>query len=221
VATLGIPKTARKPLVALAQLDDVIADALIDALISGPALQPVRDLERRAEDVLPEAERDDFRPLVDALLSLRGGLRDIPLEQIVAGVASSADLDLEADARQLLQLRLHTLLSSEALSSTANAIELLTQNERNYRTARVLTDVRHVFAEDAVEKPAGAVIIEVLALQTWNRDGHAETLHVAMDETDLRELRDAMQRALDKTSNLRGLLREQGMTYFELDKRGV
>jgi hypothetical protein len=63
--------------------------------------------------------------------------------------------------------------------------------------------------------------VEVLQLQTWNRDGATETLYIAMDEADLIELRGVMDRALDKTATLREMLEEQELTCFELDERNL
>lgn len=219
---LGVPKRYRTPLRALAELPGDAAERLVTAVTGAAPLRDVGELERIVQDALSEqSSQADFEWLVAALVSLRGRLRDVPLKDVVEGAASSQDLELPVTAQEALREHLLALLSSIALSSTANAIELLTQNERNYRTARVLTDIRHVFTDDANERPVGAVIIEVLAIQTWNGDGEAETLHVAMDERDLEELREAMERALVKTANLRGMLAEQKMPYFELDKREI
>jgi hypothetical protein len=40
-----------------------------------------------------------------------------------------------------------------------------------------------------------------------------------MDEADLRELRDDIERAIGKTATLRAMLDEQGVAYFQLDEK--
>ncbi len=61
--------------------------------------------------------------------------------------------------------------------------------------------------------------MNTLQVDTWDRDGNTDTLHVAMDEADLRTLRDVIDRALRKTATLRELLSQQKLTLFELDER--
>ena len=85
----------------------------------------------------------------------------------------------------------------------------------------MLTDIRPIFPQRVEDAPEGAVIVQTLHLDTWDRDGATETYHVAMDEADLRELRDAIERAITKTATLRELLSRTGLKVFELDERTV
>lgn len=219
---LEIPLRYRPPLHALAELSGERADRLVDAVTGAAPLLEVAQLERLSREAFgDEAWPNDLELLVPALVSLRGRLRELEVDQLARAASMSRDLALSTDARETLKGRLRALLGSDAISSTANAIELLTHNERNYSTARVLTDVRHVFREEAAERPLGAVIIEVLAIETWNKDERDETIYIAMDERDLHELRAVAERALDKTKNLRSMLGEQELPYFELDKREI
>lgn len=213
------PEQFREPLVALAKLPEVQAQRLIKALQEAPPLQEVGVLEGTVADAVGGDHRASAELLMDALLSLSGRFRDLPLEDVMDAASSAKDLDLADDERRCLRDRLLALGSTQAIKSTANAVDLLTENELNYSRSRILTDVRHVFADDASERPMGAVIIETLALHMWDRNGDEQTLHVAMDEADLMELKKATQRALDKTANLKRMLGEQQMPYFELDKR--
>lgn len=205
----------------LANLPEADARQLITALEGAPPLQEVGVLEKVVADALTEEHRASAEPLVDALLALGGRSRDLPLDEVMEAASSARDLDLTPEARGLLRDRLLALASMVSVKTTANAVDLLTENERNYSRSRILTDVRHVFADDANERPIGAVIIETLALHMWDRNGEEQTVHVAMDEADLVELQRATERALDKTSNLKQMLSDQQMPYFELDKRGL
>jgi hypothetical protein len=111
-------------------------------------------------------------------------------ERIAEALSRSADLDLSNDeARSRLGERVASILRTEALSTTAVGVELLTQFPRNYQVSRIFTDIRPLFHDEVEDRPTGAVIVETLQLQTWNRDGSTETLYVAMDEADLLEPR--------------------------------
>jgi hypothetical protein len=58
----------------------------------------------------------------------------------------------------------------------------------------------------------------MLQLQTWDRDGDLETLFVALDERDLTQLADVVDRGLKTSAALRKFLEENGLTYFQLEE---
>jgi hypothetical protein len=219
VAEVAIPLPFRRALSALAALDDDAAQQLIDGISSAGPFQSVAHLQDITRAAFPEDEEDDAERLVPAILSLRGAAR-LASDARVAEVASkSVDLDLDADARERLRELLGALLPLSAFRTTGTAIELLTQNEHNYQSSRVLTDIRPVFPEEVSDRPDGAVIVQTLQLQTWGVGSGTETMHISMDESDLLEIRDVIDRAIAKTGTLKTLLDDQGMTHFELDKR--
>jgi hypothetical protein len=219
VAELGVPEPFVRSFLALERLDDETAQTLFERVAAADPFGQVSTLQAIFRDVFPSDLQTEAQRLVPALLSLRGQLRTTPPAQIAETVSNSVDLDLEEQAREHLRDRLLPLLASAALSTTANALELLTQHDRNYQTARVVTDIRPIFADDVHDRPEGAVIVDTLQLNTWDRAGRAEMLAVAMDEVDLRELRDVIDRALVKTSTLRDFLTEQQISCFQLDTR--
>lgn len=219
MAGIGTPRPFRAPLELVAKLDDPHAEGLVGALSRARPLARLSDLEEVVRASLPTEQGDQAEVLVAALMSISGRLRTLSMDRMTSTVSTSPDLDLTDQERGILKRRLAAIAGLPAVWSTASAVELLTQNERNYRTARIVTDVRHVFEDDATGRPIGAVIIQVLAIQTWNRDGEEKTVHIAMDDEDLRELESATRRALEKTSNLKGMLTEQQLPYFQLDER--
>jgi len=221
VAEIGIPLPFVRSFLALEKLDDDTAHTLFERIAAADPFQPVGTLQAIFRDVFPSDQQTEAQRLVPALLSLRGQLRTTPAAQIAETVSNSVDLELGNEAREHLRDRLLPMLASAALSTTANALELLTQHDRNYQTSRVVTDIRPVFADDVNDRPEGAVIVDTLQLHTWDRAGRAEMLAVAMDEVDLRELRDVIDRALAKASTLRGFLAEQEITCFQLDTRDL
>jgi hypothetical protein len=219
MADFGVPFQYRDALTELAQLPEDRFDRLVDALASLPAFAPVADIRAAAAQALDVAP-DPADELVLPLLALRGQIRNKPAERIAETLSSSTDLDLPADARERLAKRVEAVLKTEVFSTTGIGIELLTQFPRNYQVARIFTDIRPLFHDDVEDRPTGAVIVETLQIQTWNRDGGQETLFVAMDEADLVELQGVVKRALKKTATVRAFLEDQGIGYFELDKRG-
>jgi hypothetical protein len=219
VSELGIPRPYRGGFEALLELDDAAAQRFSEALDQAPKFAAVADLVERAKSVVPEEQRLQTELVIQALLSVRGQLREMDAGELARDLSESIDLEFDSEQRKGLRERLTPLLKSEALRSTANAVDLLTQNRLNYASSRSFSDVRPVFDDDVHTVPTGAVIVETLQLRTWSKDGSTDILHIAMDESDLREIRDVLDRALEKTETLKTLLRSQQITYFQLDKR--
>jgi hypothetical protein len=219
IRNINVPGPLREGLDAIAELDEDESNALWHAVASAETFQRVADLEELAQHSLPKRHQDKAEGLVGALLSLSTLSRTHTASSVVDAVSKSSSLEIDDKRRDRLRVELQRLIETPAIYSAAAAIDLLTQHERNYSSARVVTDVRPVFSSDVEEQPTGAVIVETLHLQTWDRDGNSETLHVAMDDVDLRELRDVIERALVKAETLREMLSGQGIAYFELDER--
>ena len=221
LAQLGVPIPFRWALEAVEQLDAEAAEKLVDNFTAAATFGQIEGLQKAVPEVFPPNRRADAERLVPALLSLLGQLRGTPSGRIAKSVSQSADLELSEEARTRLYERLLPLMASKALSSTANALELLTQQPRNFSAARVLTDIRPVFPEKVEDLPDGAVIVQTLQLDSWTRDGETESYHLAMDDADLQALRDAIDRAMTKTATLRRFLAEAGLPVFELDERAI
>lgn len=219
MASIAIPVAYRDPLLRLARLPQEDADRLIEALAGAAAFAPVRELEKRVTDALAAEDGVVAGRLMSALLSLAGQFRTtMPPERLAEGLSASPALDLDADERNQLNTRLEALIGAKSLFTTASAVELLTQHDRNYQTARIVTDVRPVF-DDPSKAPAGAVLVQMLQVFTWDREGQREPVYVAMDRWDLEELRGVIDRALEKTRTLEEWLDKQGIVSFKLDPR--
>lgn len=216
---LGVPSPFRQAFLLLVGLEQSDANALLQAFQETQEYQPVERLRELATAALANEHAPQVERLIPALLSLRGQTRRTAPARVAEALAQSPDLEIKHEERETLRERVQALLDTPAMRTTADAVELLTQHDRNYQTARIFSDIRPVFPGDAGERPTGAVVVEMLQIQTWDRDGTEETLYIAMDHVDLRELQEVVARAIVKTETLRTVLEEQGMAYFDLDKR--
>lgn len=214
--SLKVPPMYRDPLAELARLDDQTASALVEALHGLPRYAPVTEILGSVQDAIGDPMR--AAAIVGSLLSLRGQMREVTPDELAETVSESDDLGLDEDSRALLRRRLADALGTDALSTTAVAVDLQTQHQRNYQSARIFTDIRPVFQDDLEAGPSGAVIVETLQLQTWNRTGGGEEFFVALDEADLHDLQRAVERAVKKTDALRTFLDQKGVPYFELER---
>lgn len=221
MAAFGIPGPYREPLTALAQMSDAQSRRLIETIAGLPAFSSVSMIQDATKTVLGEAAAPGDKQLVLPFLALRGQLRQMTQEAIAERLSQSPDLDLDDSERKMLQSRAVAILHSEAISTTAVAADLQTQNARNYQSARIVTDLRPVFPDHVEQEPVGAVIVETLQIQTWARDGSAELIFVSMDEADLTQLKSIVDRALKKTQTLKAFIDKKGLSYFELEKEVV
>jgi hypothetical protein len=106
-----------------------------------------------------------------------------------------------------------TALSLESTVGTAaKAGRILTQHERIFASARILTDVRPIFHLNVSEKPDSAVIIHMLRITQRDNFGHMSDKYFALDSNDIRNLKALIDRALRKEETLKALVKDSGVT---------
>jgi uncharacterized membrane protein len=218
MAAFGVPPPYRESLTTLAGLTDDDADQLVAEIGGLAAFSPVSMIQAATAKVLGEDAGPAVRQLAFPLLALRGQLRKMTAGEVAKRLSESTDLELGQQARAQLRRRAAAILETDVLKTTAVATDLQTQNPRNFQSAKIVTDIRPVFGDEVNVRPLGAVIVETLQIQTWTRDGNSELIFVSMDEKDLTQLREIVDRALVKTKTLSTLLSGQNLPYFELEK---
>lgn len=215
-----IPKTAEGPLAEFAKLKEEQVAQLIEAIrASRPALR----IEEFAARVASKSGLDV--EAVGNILSVFAGIylaridADKTLEEFVSDLSGAlkkrADKEITPVNWEAFSTSIRSILScEESLGVTAKALDLLTDHEHGLHASRVITDVRHIFATDPSERPKAAVIVHMLNLVYHEIDRMKET-YVALDASDLRRLKSAIQRAEVKESNLRKMLKESGVDCLE------
>lgn len=220
MTSLSVPPAYREALGRLARLDHQAAAALVETVRALPPFVSVPEIQRVVREAIGKGGAVSADGIVASLLSVRGHLREATALEIASSLSSAEGLDLPGELREVLEARVAALLDTTAFNTTAVAVDLQTQHQRNFQSARIFTDLRPVFHDDLAAGPSGTVIVETLQLQTWNRTSGAEGIFVAMDEHDLVHLQGVVERALKKTAALRAFLEEKGLAYFELEKEG-
>lgn len=217
MARLFLADSQRTALSRLGRIDEVEAAALVAAFAKLRAYLTVDALAAAARQAAPSLDPVD--DVIVTLLGLTTETRHLQSEEIGHLVAESLDgildetgLDIDRVVDVVAQLT-----ATRALRTSANAHEVLAQHDRNFQGARIFTDLRPLFDTDPEQPPSGAVIVEMLQLETWSGDGATETVRVAMDRTDLLELRAVIDRAIKKTDSLRRLMEESGIANFDLE----
>jgi len=219
--TFRVPKRHVEPLALLLAATDDQFKAFEQALVeSGPARQInglVRDAAAKANWPPPSQG-----PAVTGLLmSLASMLESLPLSvqefthTIVQSAQASEDNQLRATREQwsALQDRLSRLLSPECpLALSAKGSLVISEHQRLFCEARVLTDIRPIFDR----KPATAAlsIVHVLKLGFHEGTEDLKEFYVALSSSDLQELKAVIQRAEEKQASLETLVRGTGLPLF-------
>jgi hypothetical protein len=121
------------------------------------------------------------------------------------------------DEKNTLSLRLTRLLEIKAsLSLTSKALDVLTDADRIFYSAKILTDIRPVF-DDEGKKIEAAVIMHNLRIH-FGQDNEHRDFFVALDTNDIKELRSVLDRADRKAESLQMLLNRAKISYLDMDK---
>jgi hypothetical protein len=217
MARLYLADSQRIALARLGQMDEEDATRLIETFDDLDAYLTVDELAERAGEVAPSLMPVD--EVIVTLLGLTTKTRHLDAGDVTRLLRSALEGELPGGALVDLGRVIETiarLTSTRALRTSANAHEVLAQHDRNFQSARIFTDLRPLFGADPERPPSGAVIVEMLQLETWSGEGRTETVRVAMDRADLLELRAVIDRAIKKTDSLRRLMEESGVAHFEL-----
>ncbi|MDX6484221.1 MAG: hypothetical protein QOE95_1992, partial [Gaiellaceae bacterium] len=124
------------------------------------------------------------------------------------------ELVTSTNTRDLLSRRLNKLLSVESMMVGAKSYILLFDHDRNFRSARVLTDIRPVFFDEAEKTPSAAMIIHHLKV-TYLEGDMSKDLYIAMDNKDIKRLIAVLARAEMKAKTLEPVFDGLKVRYIE------
>ena len=214
MAVLKIPEPYRAGLSVLACLtDDSYAEILNAAMRAPASFANHRELAvwiASEAKGLGSAEISKLISTLTALYRLRAryGIAVQKLASDVTAAARETVPNFKVPDGVDFEGRLAAMLGLESLNVLAvKAKELQTQSQRTFCDARVLTDVRPLFGENASELPTTAIIVHTLKLgfHDSGSPGHKD-IYIALDAGDIAELRKVLQRAEEKTQSLKAVL---------------
>ncbi|MDQ6884228.1 MAG: hypothetical protein M3077_08350 [Candidatus Dormibacteraeota bacterium] len=207
VNSLDVPERYREGLILLARLRPNLVERLYATVYElQPTLYPwslIEQIMARIQDI----DRGVLEPLLTALLSLFPASEelDIPLPQVATEISNSSDLDLNDAERLELAGRIVRLTEPRAMMVTSKALNLLTEFERSYHDARIVSDVRPIFSREPKQGMAAAIIVHTLVI-TFHGDQPLQKVHIAMDGDDIKNLQAVLDRAVAKAASLQGFL---------------
>jgi hypothetical protein len=99
--------------------------------------------------------------------------------------------------------RLKVLLSAGPFVLEGKATSLLISDENVYCKARAITDLRPIFRDDLEEGPEAMIVVHSLKLTFHRGSREHQVFHLALDASDIAELRGVLDRAEAKAKVLK------------------
>ena len=121
----------------------------------------------------------------------------------------------DAQWRKLRTFLIAALSLERTVGTTAKAGRVLTQHERIFDGARMMTDLRPIYHLDVSETPDAAVIIHMLRITQRDNLGNKSELYFALDSNDVDLMRKLFERAVKKEQTLRRVMKDSGMVVLD------
>jgi hypothetical protein len=102
-----------------------------------------------------------------------------------------------------------------SVGTAAKAGPVLTQHERIFVGARIMTDLRPIYHLDVSEKPDAAVIIHMLRITQRDNFGVHSDQYFALDSNDIAAMKELIDRAEKKEKTLKSIMQNSGVTVLD------
>jgi len=222
--SLTIPKRDYDSIQELIDLDDATFNTFSEALKNArPTLLRSEFIESISEQ-LPAIKKGAIKKIVLVVLSLYSvrDIHDISPEVLADGLCEAAEeikspgFPFDAAKRSMLKSRVTRLLTYDtSVGVTAKAGDILTEHQRIFCSARILSDIRPIFTQP-VASISGAVLVHMLQI-AYHENGEHKEFYVALDTLDLKKLKEVVNRAEQKTKTIEGFLQKSSVNYLPVD----
>jgi hypothetical protein len=205
------------------ELPDEKIDGFLDALSKADPQFNVADLAAEISGPL-----DVSRPLADGIVRVLASIyltRDlgISLEKFVDREVFSAlkraqvfaPENIEVQWTRLRKFLVAALSLERSVGTAAKAGPVLTEHERIFAGARIMTDLRPIYHLNVSEKPDAAVIIHMLKITQRDNFGNLSDEYFALDSNDIATMKKLLERAEKKEKTLKGIIENSGVTVLD------
>jgi len=129
----------------------------------------------------------------------------VPILIAAMQATGSRDLTVPDENKEAVIAKLTSLLSMSALERASKVEQLKADHQGIFYDAKILTDLRPVF-DQPKERPVGAIVNQTLKI-VWHESGEHRELYLSLDTEDVGKLQKIAERAADKMSSLKALLK--------------
>ena len=127
------------------------------------------------------------------------------------------ELTYNEELEEILKKRLSMLLNNRQLYFASKSLDLLTEYENIFISARILSDIRPIFSQ-SVEKPLEAGMITHLLHIHYHHGDQIEhkDLYLALDANDLKSLKETIEREEAKIKSLNSIFEKSGIKNLKI-----
>lgn len=215
---LNIPERYQAGVQKIATLPTDTLEALAAALNDVSAAVSSKDRTAAIRTKVEGISQDDLALIIrtlDSLYQVRAHL-ETPPEKFVSDIieavrGTKATALASSEDLKEFQSRLTRLLSAAPLAISAKAQVLEREYPQLYHSAKIVTDIRPIFGQSTKDPPDGVILDHTLKVVYHECLGDHRELYLAVNSSDLAELKKIIQRAEEKESTLRTLLSSKGI----------
>lgn len=222
VPYLAFNKEVSKRFRAITALDEKVFGALLKSLAEQLDGFGLRGTVHEYAEKIAGGSASEFAMAVESVMPLLANelYSELPADDVVKGVIEGLVREdsysqWTVGERKLLKLRLKKILTDTNVKLRARAWTLVLERPGVLASARILTDLRPVFA---IKNPAAieaCTVIHTLVMNVQEGDIN-KTLHIAIDTKDLASLRAGIDRAEQKEKSLNGLASRAGVASLQI-----
>jgi hypothetical protein len=222
LSRLSIPVRFRAGIAALAALPEEPFSELLKAIQEKISADTPELAASQLGERLPFIPKSELAKIISAIASLqsldsRSHVRTSTLAADISDSLSSDSPELaKGISSEVLKSRVKLVVEAESIHiTTAKLSELQAEVERSFCRARVLTDLRAAFSDDASELPRGMTVLHTLQIGYHDDTGRHKEFFVTLESEDLAEIKEAIERAEKKKKTLEELLAKADCRLFE------
>ena len=182
-------------------------------------LRPKQLIESIRKALGGEHDSGDLESIARLIISMRGLIRRMQLtaEEFADGLRLAMERDSGWEPSKLekwpdVEPIFLELVWSNAARMVSNAIDLSYEYANLFRSARIITDIRPLFTDDASSIEA-AVVSFTLRLH-YDSDDASHEISIAMDEVDVKHLLEQCNRAFAKAATAQSTMKEFVPTFI-------
>lgn len=223
MTAISVPDAYQSGIISLLYLSEEQFQHLVTALKNAKPSLTASGLVSQLNSVALTIKLRDIREIVEALVCMFPlySTSDVSAyefsERISAGVNEFTDIDevlISLEEKDILTNRLAQLFSiDKSIGITSKANEVLVDNNHTYCHSRILTDIRPIFPNDLEITPSEVVIVHNLKI-SFMEDGQKREFFAAMNPTNLKELKVAIERAELKVKSIQKVMEKAGVQYL-------
>jgi hypothetical protein len=222
MSRLSIPERFRAGIAAFAALPEESFAELLKVMEESVSADTPELATAQLETRLPSIPKSILTEIIIAIASLQSLDRrsHVPTSILAVDVAESLSADSPKLAKgistEVLKSRVMSIVEAKSIHITSTKItELQREVERSYCRARILTDVRTAFSDDMSELPRGMTILHCLQIGYHDDTGSHKEFYVTLENDDLTDLKEVIERAEKKKKILEELLAKADCRLFE------